>query len=108
MEQESYTFVAGEWSTFNDAIKTLEAFADRPMPRTQHKVADLEAELNARAGEEKLTDRHEELQIEEMMAKSLLLCPKEKVQRQREKFFSNLHFSTLKELLLQAKEKEFI
>jgi hypothetical protein len=40
--------------------------------------------------------------VEEMMIDGSGACPREKTLRQREKFFQNMSFTTLEELLLQT------
>ncbi|KAL8753742.1 MAG: hypothetical protein Q9199_004840 [Rusavskia elegans] len=105
---EPVTYVAGEWSTFNAAIKVMEAFYDRPLPRTGKSWQEIQETLEAHAGDEELSGEAEMAQVEEMMVMGYLACPKEKTVRQREKYFAGVRFRDLCQLLHSAKEMEFV
>ena len=46
--------------------------------------------------------------VEEWMIAGASACPQEKTLRQRAKYFGNVKFSTLEELLRVAKERDFV
>ncbi|KAI4100216.1 MAG: hypothetical protein L6R37_005621 [Teloschistes peruensis] len=98
---EQVTYVAGEWNTFNGAVKIIESFYDRPpMPTTHKPPQEIHHALTTPNNPD-----WELAQVEEMMLLSCLACPKEKTARQREKFFRNLTFRDLKTLLKDAQEE---
>ncbi|KAL8878504.1 MAG: hypothetical protein Q9192_008438 [Flavoplaca navasiana] len=107
-EWEPVTYVAAEWSTFNMAIKVMEEFFDQPMPRTNKSWEKIQKTIEAHEGEEELSPEAEIAQVEEMMVMSYLACPKEKTLRQREKYFRNVAFLGLRQLLQEAKEVDFV
>lgn len=57
---------------------------------------------------DKDTPELEIARVEEWMIAGASACPREKTLRQRAKYFSNVKFSTLVELLQLAKEREFV
>ncbi|KAI4270111.1 MAG: hypothetical protein LQ337_006896 [Flavoplaca oasis] len=81
---------------------------DRPMPRTNKPWKQIQETLEAHKGEEELSPEAEIAQVEEMMVMSYLACPKEKTLRQREKYFRNVWFRGLRQLLQEAKEVDFV
>lgn len=78
------------------------------MPRTRKPWEDTQRVLNAYTDKDDLTDELYVAQLEEMMVLSCLACPKEKTLRQREKYFHNLHFRGLEELLHYANAVDFV
>ncbi|KAL9006068.1 MAG: hypothetical protein Q9188_001195 [Gyalolechia gomerana] len=105
---EQVTYVAGEWNTFNAAIRVMEAFNDRPLPRTEKSWQQIQRVLEAHADDEELSEESELAQVEEMMVMSYLACPKEKTLRQREKYFAHVQFRDLDQLLDSAEEVSFV
>ncbi|KAL8649437.1 MAG: hypothetical protein Q9226_005582, partial [Calogaya cf. arnoldii] len=107
-EWEEVTYVSSEWSTFNEAIQVMEEFYDRPLPRTNKSWQQIQKTLEAHTGDEELSGEAEIAQVEEMMVMSYLACPKEKTLRQREKYFANVQFRDLRQLLGSAKDVDFV
>ncbi|KAL2043789.1 hypothetical protein N7G274_003308 [Stereocaulon virgatum] len=101
---ESHTYVAAEWSTFNSAIKVLEKHYGRPMAVTYRSWESIQQTLAESEDPEAL----EVAQIEEMMVMGCLACPREKTLRQREKFFPEVGFLGLEELLAYADGVDFV
>ncbi|KAL8786520.1 MAG: hypothetical protein Q9213_002747 [Squamulea squamosa] len=64
--------------------------------------------LEAHAGDEELSGEAELAQVEEMMVMSYLACPREKTLKQREKYFANVRFRDLSQLLHSAIEVDFV
>ena len=104
MLKESHTYVAGEWSTFNTAIKVIEKHYNRPMSVSHKSWEEIQHSLANPQDFEAL----ELAQVEEMMLMGYLACPKEKTLRQREKYFSNVRFMGLEELLRFAEGVDFV
>ena len=104
MLKESHTYVACEWSTFNAAIKVIEKHYNRPMSVTHKSWEEIQHSLANPRDFEAL----ELAQVEEMMVMGCLACPKEKTLRQREKYFSNVRFIGLEELLSFSEGVDFV
>ncbi|KAI4222735.1 MAG: hypothetical protein L6R36_005939 [Xanthoria steineri] len=107
-EWEPVTYVAGEWSTFNAAVKVMEKFYDRPLPRTEKPWSEIQKVLEAHAGDEELAEEAELAQVEELMVMGYMSVPKEKTLRQRGKFFAGVGFRDLQHLLHDAQGVDFI
>ncbi|CAL8580580.1 hypothetical protein XPA_006302 [Xanthoria parietina] len=107
-EWEPVTYIAGEWSTFNAAVKVMEKFYDRPLPRTEKPWSEIQKVLEAHAGDEELAEEAELAQVDEMMVMSYMAVPKEKTLRQREKFFAGVGFRGLQRLLQDAQGADFV
>lgn len=101
---ESHTYVAGEWNTFNAAIKTMELFYGRPMPRTHRTLEDIRLSLASSSSMEDSMLA----QMEEVTVMGCLACPKEKTLKQRERYFKGLGFLGLEDLLRYTKEGKFL
>ncbi|KAL8864615.1 MAG: hypothetical protein Q9198_009751 [Flavoplaca austrocitrina] len=86
----------------------MEEFYDQPMPRTNKPWGKIQETIEAHKGEKELSPEAEIAQVEEMMVMSYLACPKEKTLRQRDKYFRNVAFRGLRQLLQEAKELEFV
>ena len=78
------------------------------MPRTNKSWQQIQDTLEAHERDEELSGEAEIAQVEEMMVMSYLACPKEKTLRQREKYFKNVGFRGLRQLLQDAKEVDFV
>ncbi|KAI4251761.1 MAG: hypothetical protein LQ352_004673 [Teloschistes flavicans] len=104
-EWDQVTYVAGEWNTFNGAIKVIESLYGRSMPVTYKTWSEIRNALTAHAHDED-TSALELAQVEEMMVMGCLACPKEKTARQRTNFFKDVAFRDLRTLLSDAKEME--
>ncbi|KAL8749303.1 MAG: hypothetical protein Q9184_006862 [Pyrenodesmia sp. 2 TL-2023] len=81
----------------------------RPMPRTEKSWQQIQRALDkAPAADGKLTEESELAQVEEMMVMGCMACPKEKTLRQREKYFAQVRFRGLEELLRLAGKVDFV
>ena len=78
------------------------------MPRTRKPWEDTQRVLDAYTDQDDVTDELDIAQIEEMMVLSSLACPEEKTLRQREKYFCNVRFRRLEELLRYANAVDFV
>ena len=78
------------------------------MPRTHKSWAEIQEVLEKHANDDPISDKVELAQVEEMMVKSYLACPKEKTMRQRDKYFAGIKFRGLDELLKDASRVEFL
>jgi len=78
------------------------------LPISRKPWQDIQCVLDAYAGKEEITDELELAQVEEMMVMSCLACPKAKTLRQREKYFSNIQFRGLAELLHSTAELKVV
>jgi len=78
------------------------------LPISRKPWQDVQCVLDAYAGKDEITDELELAQVEEMMVMSCLACPKAKTLRQREKYFSNIHFRGLEELLQSAEKLKIV
>lgn len=119
--------MAGEWTTFNEAVKVMESFyglssplleisiisiltrtkKGRSLPLTNISHDDIrrnlvEYEKNGDA------EKYVLAQVDEWMVCGGCTLPKEKTLRQREKYFSKVKFSTLEELLKRAETTDFL
>lgn len=104
-EWEQITFVCSEWSTFNEAIDTFQTFHRRELPRTDRKWEEIRKEIETTdpsSGEAEL------LELEEVMVKSMLVCPKEETLRQREQYFKDVKFRTVQQFLEDAAKTDFV
>ncbi|KAL9638264.1 MAG: hypothetical protein Q9164_001667 [Protoblastenia rupestris] len=64
--------------------------------------------LEKHANDDPISNKVELAQVEEMMVKSYLACPKEKTLRQRDKYFAGIKFRGLDELLKDASRMDFL
>lgn len=74
------------------------------MPRTHRTLEDIRLSLATSSSMEDSMVA----QIEEVIVMGCLACPKEKTLKQREKYFKNLRFLGLEDLLRYTKEGEFL
>ncbi|KAL4878778.1 hypothetical protein BJY04DRAFT_220843 [Aspergillus karnatakaensis] len=100
-EWEPVTYVAGEWGTFNEAARLMEKFYNRPFTRTYRTLYDINKSLKEYEQSPNIDDVGIP-EIEQWAITGATACPKEKTLRQRQKYFSTLHFTTLEELLVKA------
>ena len=73
------------------------------MPRTHRTLEDIQLSLTTSSSMEDSMLA----QIEEVMVMGCLACPKEKTLKQRERYFKDLKFLGLGDLLRYTKEGEF-
>ena len=78
------------------------------MPRTYKSWEEIQCALAEHAGDEPISEALEMAQVEEMMVRGYLTCPKEKTLRQREKYFNDISFTCLKELLQYAEARDHV
>ncbi len=64
--------------------------------------------LSSDTADGELTDVMEIAQLDEWMITGASACPREKTLLQREKYFKNVKFMNLKELLREAEKADFI
>ncbi|MCJ1350965.1 MAG: hypothetical protein MMC33_000947 [Icmadophila ericetorum] len=100
-EWEPVTYVAGEWSTFNVAVKLMEEVYGRPMPMTHRSPGTIGA--HPKDSFEYMIACNDQWSITGGAA-----LPQEKTLRQRTKYFSNMKFSTLEEVLRRSQKADFI
>lgn len=74
------------------------------MPRTHRTLEDIRLSLATSSSMEDSMVA----QIEEVIVMGCLACPKAKTLKQREKYFKNLRFLGLEDLLRYTKEGEFL
>ncbi|KAI4090958.1 MAG: hypothetical protein L6R37_007813 [Teloschistes peruensis] len=101
------TYVVGQWGTFNEAVKIMEDFYGRPIEKTYTPEEEIRAYVEANL------DSMQEYAVQAVMCDEFSIdgataCPKEKTLEQREKFFKDLHFSSIKEVLQKAEEVDFL
>lgn len=83
-------------------------FAERPMPRTYKSREEIRCALAEHAGDDPISEELEMAQVEEMMVEGYMICPKEKTLTQREKYFKDISFMCLKELLQHAEARDHV
>jgi len=98
---ERTTYITGQWSTFNEMAKIMEDFYGRPLKKTYRSKEQIEHDVSLPPTSENMEALYL-ASVEEMMIDGSGACPREKTLRQREKFFKNLSFTTLEELLLET------
>ncbi|KAL3480188.1 hypothetical protein BJX99DRAFT_254781 [Aspergillus californicus] len=96
---EPVTYVSGGWGTFNEAAKLVERFYDRPFTRKYRTLADIEASMQEYENNPANDEDIGLPEIEHFTVSGAVACPKETTLRQRAKYFSKLHFTTVEELL---------
>ncbi|KAJ5747710.1 uncharacterized protein N7511_009406 [Penicillium nucicola] len=99
-EWEPVTYVAGTSGTFNWAAELLEKFYGRPLTRSYRSINDINNDLQRNLPEKELLVVEAEL----WTITGATACPRQKAERQREKFFSELHLMTIEELLESAEK----
>ncbi|KAI4131948.1 MAG: hypothetical protein LQ347_002754 [Umbilicaria vellea] len=106
-EWERTTYVVGQWGTFNEAIKIMETFFDKPLPKTYRSSEDINRALTLPPNKEN-QDAIFLAGIDEWTVLGATSCPREKTLRQRMKYFNGLHFTTIDELIRGAKSESKI
>ncbi|KAL8931107.1 MAG: hypothetical protein Q9208_000211 [Pyrenodesmia sp. 3 TL-2023] len=104
-EWEPITYVCGQWGTYNEAIKTMESFYNRPIPRTHTPAAEIRDYVAANLDNDQVY-AVQAVMCDEWSIDGATAVPKEKTLRQREKYFKDCKFSGLEEVLQMAKSKE--
>ncbi|KAL8684383.1 MAG: hypothetical protein Q9224_006389 [Gallowayella concinna] len=99
-EWEHTTYIAGQWSSFNDMVRLMENLHGHPMEKTFRSQQQIEHDLHSPP----TAEAQNIAGIEMMMITASGACPREKTLRQREKYFKDLKFTTVEELLLQCRE----
>ncbi|RAK72526.1 NAD(P)-binding protein [Aspergillus fijiensis CBS 313.89] len=103
---EPVTYVAGEWSTFNQAVGLLEKYYGRPFKREYRSVEQIEYDVEHHPTPP--DDPNIALaELEECTIKGAICCPREKTLRQKEEFFAGMEFVRLEELLVRAEREGF-
>ena len=88
-------------------INTLRPLAGRPIPRTRKSVDQIQESIAKHSADGDFVAL-EAAQIEEMMVMGHLRCPEEKTLRQRAKYFGEVNFLDLKQLLELAENVDFV
>ncbi|KAI4145783.1 MAG: hypothetical protein LQ341_002273 [Variospora aurantia] len=101
-EWEPITYVCGQWGTYNEAIKTMESFYDRPIPKTYTSAQEIRDYVAANLDNDQVY-AVQAVMCDEWSIDGATVVPKETTLRQREKYFADCHFSTLEEVLKKAK-----
>ncbi|KAL9130664.1 MAG: hypothetical protein Q9217_001191 [Psora testacea] len=70
--------------------------------------AEIQHVLETRAADDPISAESELAQVEELMVKGCMSCPKEKTLRQRKKYFAGIKFRSLEELLKDAECMDFL
>ncbi|KAF9893451.1 hypothetical protein FE257_010763 [Aspergillus nanangensis] len=104
-EWEPVTYVCGQWGSFNEMIPIVEQFYGKPLPTTHRSKKEIQGNLRAReaAGDQ---DSLILAQVDEWMVAGASECPRAKTLQHRERYFPELHFMTLRELLESSKCRE--
>ncbi|KAL8779761.1 MAG: hypothetical protein Q9213_006789 [Squamulea squamosa] len=105
VEWEPVTYVCGQWGTYNEAIKTMESFYNRPIPKTYTPAEEIRNYVAANLDNDQVY-AVQAVMCDEWSIDGATEVPKETTLRQREKYFGNVHFSTLEEVLEKAKAVE--
>ncbi|KAI0517551.1 hypothetical protein F5B22DRAFT_603356 [Xylaria bambusicola] len=82
---ESTTYVTGQWGTFNDVVRLLEAHYGRELEKTYKTVEEI---MGA-----------DDDNLDLWMISGGAACPREKTLSQRDRYFSRINFATLGDLL---------
>ena len=77
------------------------------MPRTYKSWDDIQESITRHAADGDFPAL-ETAQVEEMMVMGCLSCPKEKTLRQRAKYFGNVKFLDLEQMLMLAEKEDHI
>ncbi|KAI9373909.1 major facilitator superfamily domain-containing protein [Aspergillus egyptiacus] len=96
------------WTCGRDVAKAVaELLASRPFKRTYHSVDEIEAAVHEY---EKKPDNQEVgvVKVEQWTVTGATACPREKTLRQREEYFSAVHFMSLEEMLEKAEREGHI
>ena len=77
------------------------------MPRTHKSWDDIQESITRHSADDDFAAL-ETAQVEEMMVMGYLSCPKEKTLRQRAKYFGNVKFLNLEQMLILAEKQDLI
>ncbi|KAL8711223.1 MAG: hypothetical protein Q9220_004368 [cf. Caloplaca sp. 1 TL-2023] len=99
---EPITYVAGQWGTYNEAIKIMESFYDRPIPKTYTPDQEIRDYVAANLHNDQVY-AVQAIMCDEWSIDGATEVPRDMALRQREKYFRNVRFSTLEEALKRAK-----
>ncbi|CAL8576619.1 hypothetical protein XPA_002490 [Xanthoria parietina] len=99
---EPVTYVCGQWGTYNEVIKTMESFYNRPIPKTYTPPDEIRDYVAANLDNDQVY-AVQAVMCDEWSIDGATEVPKETTLRQREKYFANCKFSTLEEVLGMAK-----
>ncbi|KAI4219121.1 MAG: hypothetical protein L6R36_008546 [Xanthoria steineri] len=99
---EPVTYVCGQWGTYNEVIKTMESFYDRPIPKTYTPAQEIRDYVAANLDNDQVY-AVQAVMCDEWSIDGATEVPKDITLRQREKYFQNCKFSTLEEVLGMAK-----
>lgn len=75
------------------------------MPRAYKSREEIRQALTRYADDDPISEELEMAQVEEMMVEGYMVCPKEKTMMQRERYFKNISFMCLEELLQYAEAR---
>ena len=78
------------------------------MPRTYKSREEIRSALAEHASDDPISEELERAQVEEMMVEGYMICPKEKTLMQREKYFKDISFTCLKQLLQYAEARDYV
>ena len=101
------TYVAGEWNTFNNAVKIMESFYGQSMEVTRKPIEEMKAS-KARHEADGNGEQLVIAQVEEWMIAGASAVPKNQTLKQRTRFFDGVQFSTLQDLLHTASSRAFL
>ncbi|KAI4097679.1 MAG: hypothetical protein LQ339_006724 [Xanthoria mediterranea] len=99
---EPVTYVCGQWGTYNEVIKTMESFYNRPIPKTHTPAQEIRDYVAANLDNDQVY-AVQAVMCDEWSIDGATEVPKDITLRQREKYFQNCKFSTLEEVLAMAK-----
>ncbi|RDW92956.1 aromatic alcohol reductase [Aspergillus mulundensis] len=103
-EWEEVTYVCGEWGTFNHTAEVLERFYGRPFTRKTRSLEEINSDLRKYESQPEIEDVGV-VEVEQHQVAGATACPKEKTLRQREKYFSNVKFMSVEEMLTVAERE---
>ncbi|CAG8981049.1 hypothetical protein HYALB_00008203 [Hymenoscyphus albidus] len=96
---EPVTHVVGEWNTFNNAVKIMERFYDRPLEITFKTTEEIQRNVATGLEDGELTREAEIAQVDEWMIAGATACPRELTLKQRQTYFSTVRFHTIGEFI---------
>ncbi|CAG8949080.1 hypothetical protein HYFRA_00002209 [Hymenoscyphus fraxineus] len=96
---EPVTYVVGEWNTFNNAVKIMEKFYDRPLEITFKTTDEIKRNVVKGLDDGELTREAEIAQVDEWMIAGATACPRELTLKQRQAYFSKVRFHTIGEFI---------
>ncbi|KAL4736651.1 hypothetical protein BDV11DRAFT_172715 [Aspergillus similis] len=126
-EWERVIYVCGEWGTFNSTARVLENFysasllpihvtpykrpinllsqiPDRTLTKKYRSFEDIDSDIREYESQPNVEDVGV-VEVEQCTVTGAMACPKEKTLRQREKYFSAVHFMSLEEMLKLAESQ---